>query len=49
MKILSHLDTIHYKIGEKIYNLIQYKDHNHLLIYGKEKVGKSFLINTIFN
>jgi|TARA_Y100000389_G_C17439124_1_gene507480 replication factor C subunit 3/5 len=45
--IESYLDTIHYKIGDKIFNLLKYKNHNNILIYGKTKCGKTTLIKSL--
>ena len=43
----SYINTIHYKIGDKIFNLFKYKNHNNILIYGNKSSGKTTLIKSL--
>ena len=45
----SFLELIHYKIGYKIYRLLEYKNHTNIIIYGIKGCGKSILIRNILN
>ena len=45
----SYIDTIHYKIGDKLFNLLQFKNHNSIIIHGISKSGKTTLIKSILN
>ena len=40
-------DLLHYKIGYKLYFLLQKRDHPHLVLYGLSNSGKSTLIKAV--
>ena len=49
MNQLPLVETINYKIGYKIFLMIKNnQNHNHLIIYGVNKIGKTTLIQSIF-
>ncbi len=49
MNQLPLVETINYKIGYKIFLMIKNNsNHNHLIIYGVNKIGKTTLIQSIF-
>ena len=49
IKPVSFLDTINYKIGYQLYLFIQqHVNHNHLILYGGKKSGKTLLIQSLF-
>ena len=43
----SYLETIHYKIGYKIYCFLLNKNHTNLIIYGHKDIGKTKLIKSL--
>ena len=43
----SYLETIHYKIGYKIYCFLLNKNHTNLIIYGNKDIGKTKLIKSL--
>lgn len=45
----SYLKSIHYKIGDKIYKLLNYRNHNNILLYGNKSCGKTYLILSLLN
>ena len=42
-------DTINYKDGYKILNMLQNRNHNNMIIYGISKIGKTIVIKQILN
>ena len=42
-------DTINYKDGYKILNILQNRNHNNIIIYGISKIGKTIVIKQILN
>ena len=43
------LSLIHYKLGYKLYDIINHKNHPNLIISGINNSGKTLLIKTIMN
>jgi len=43
------LSLIHYKLGYKLYDIINHKDHPNLILSGVSKSGKTFLLKTLLN
>ena len=43
------LSLIHYKLGYKLYDIINHIYHPNLIIYGVSNSGKTLLIKTILN
>ena len=42
-------DTINYKDGYKILNMLQHRNHNNIIVYGMSKIGKTTVIKQILN
>ena len=42
-------DTINYKDGYKILNMLQNRNHNNMIIYGISKIGKTTVIKKVLN
>ena len=42
-------DTINYKDGYKILNMLQHRNHNNIIVYGISKIGKTTVIKQILN
>ena len=43
------LSLVHYKIGYKLYDIINHKDHPNLILSGVSKSGKTLLLKTLLN
>ena len=43
----SYLESIHYKLGYKIYCFLLNKNHTNLIIYGQKDIGKTTLIKSL--
>ena len=48
MILNSYLDSIHYKIGYKLHVYLKNNNHNNIIIYGCQNIGKSTLIRLLF-
>ena len=42
-----YLKSINYKIGNNLYELLKYPNHNHILLYGLSGTGKTYLIRSL--
>ena len=42
-----YLNSINYKIGNNLYELLTYPNHNHILLYGVSGTGKTYLIRSL--
>ena len=40
------LSLVHYKLGYKLYDIINHKDHPNLILSGISKSGKTLLLKT---
>ena len=43
------LSLVHYKLGYKLYDIINHKDHPNLILSGVSKSGKTLLLKTLLN
>ena len=43
------LSLVHYKLGYKLYDIINHKDHPNLILSGISKSGKTLLLKTVLN
>lgn len=48
MIFTSYIDSIHYKIGYKLDIYLKNINHNNIIVYGPENIGKSTLISLLF-
>lgn len=48
MDLTSYIDSIHYKIGYKLEIYLKNINHNNIIVYGCENIGKSTLIRLLF-
>ncbi len=42
-----YLNSINYKIGNNLYELLTHPNHNHILLYGVSGTGKTYLIRSL--
>ena len=43
----NYQKSINYKIGNNLYELFTYPNHNHILLYGISETGKTYLIRSL--
>ena len=42
-----YLNSINYKIGNNLYEIFTYPNHNHILLYGVSGIGKTYLVRSL--
>ena len=45
----DYLSLVHYKLGYKLYDIINHKNHPNLILSGVSKSGKTLLLKTLLN